>query len=127
MKTLSLTESAGALDLHLDSSGNLAIATGAEGLRQKLQTRLSLYQGEWFLNSGAGVPYVQRILGRAQPSANLVGSVAQIFDIEVLKEPEVLSIINSRAEFNPAVRRYTYTAELETVYGPMNIEEAGNG
>lgn len=115
------------LDLHLDTAGNLAIATEAEGLRQKLQTRLKLYQGEWFLNSGAGVPYLQSILGRAQISSDLKGSVAQILDIEILKEPEVLSILRSEAEFNAAGRRYTYTAELETVYGTMNLEGINNG
>lgn len=115
------------LDLHLDTAGNLAIADTEEGLRQKLQTRLKLYQGEWFLNSGAGVPYLQRILGKVQASADLVGSVAQILDIEILKEPEVLSILNSSAEYDSVLRRYTYTAELETVYGQTTIEEAANG
>jgi len=35
-----------------------------EAVRQKVQTRLLLFQGEWFADLGAGTPWLQQILGR---------------------------------------------------------------
>ena len=110
-------------DLSLDALGNLAIATGAEGLRQKLETRFRLYLGEWFLDVDKGVPYVQRIMGRAQGSnPALQNTIGQILDSQALKEPEVLSVISSSSEFNRETRDYTYNAQLETVYGQLTLE-----
>lgn len=121
MKTISLKDG----DIHLDRKGNLAIAEGAEGLRQKIETRLKLYKGEWFLNVNSGVPWLQRILGRGSSSERQGisdGAINQIFDSEVLKETEVKSIIRSDSTFDANDRSYSYTAELQTVYGTVKVE-----
>lgn len=123
MKTLSLQVG----DIHLDVSGNLAIATEAEGLRQKLETRLQLYRGEWFLDVRAGIPYVQRILGRKAGAAPIEISISQIFDAEILKEDEVRSILRSDATYTREDRAFTYSADLETIYGPIELEVSING
>ncbi len=110
-------------DLHLDALGNLAIATDAEGLRQKLETRFRLYLGEWYLDISKGVPYIQRILGRAQGSnPALQNTIGQIFDNQALKEPEVLSVISSSSEFIRELRAYSYSVKLETIYGQLTLE-----
>jgi hypothetical protein len=128
MKTLPIENG----DLVLDGAGNLAVVTGAEGLRQKIVSRLQLYQGDWFLEVDAGVPYVQSILGRAQENKDLTGAIAQIISSEILKEPEVLSIIKSEAIFDETSRAYSYAAKLGTIYGTLSIsniavEELSNG
>lgn len=121
MKTLSLVNG----DIALDSTGRLAVVTGAEALRQKLETRLRLYRGEWFLDTSSGVPYLQRILGRGSersPNDLSSGSLNQIFDAECLKESEVRSIVRSESVFDTAKRSFSYTAELDTIYGTVPLE-----
>lgn len=55
----------------LDSDGDMRFGYGAanfaEGdtaIKQKVSTRLLLYQGEWFLDTSAGTPWYQQVLGK---------------------------------------------------------------
>lgn len=59
----------GVRTLALDADGDLAVANGqltlvdgADAVRQALQLRLSIWQGEWFADTTVGVPYL-RFLG----------------------------------------------------------------
>lgn len=55
----------------LDANGDYSIGQGEanfwinspEGVAQKVQTRLGLWEGEWFLDKTIGTPYLQQILG----------------------------------------------------------------
>lgn len=120
MKTLSLEDG----KLHLNSQGNIAVAVDAEGLRQKLETRLSLWLGEFWLDTSAGVPYLQRILGYGANSegTGVENSVTQIINTEVLKEEEVLAIKYSSSTFNRATRSFEYSATVNTIYGVIEVE-----
>lgn len=55
-------------DLLLDSShdlqlvnNDLALASGTQATLQAIGQRLKLWQGEWFLDVTAGVPYLQQV------------------------------------------------------------------
>jgi len=57
-------------EMMLDSDGDIAfdgmdisVGTGSEVVGQRLYMRLSVFQGEWFLNLLFGTPYYQNILG----------------------------------------------------------------
>ena len=51
-------------DLVLDAAGSLALVTDAEAVGQHAKQRLMTYRGEWFLDTSAGLPWVQSILVR---------------------------------------------------------------
>jgi len=51
-------------NLALDANGHLALVDGADRARQRIITSLRLWRGEWPLDTPAGVPYYQRVLGR---------------------------------------------------------------
>jgi hypothetical protein len=51
-------------DLHFSADGNLAIVTDAEAVGQHARQRLSTFQGEWFLDTTVGVPWLSQILGQ---------------------------------------------------------------
>lgn len=62
-------------DFLIGSDGNLVLVNGdlmltldsetvAQATAQRLQTRLRMFMGEWFLNTNLGVPYLQSILGK---------------------------------------------------------------
>lgn len=50
-------------DLHLDDNGNLVLAYDAEAVGQHVRQRLMTYEGEWFLDNTAGVPWLRDLLG----------------------------------------------------------------
>lgn len=57
----------GSGDILLDSSGNIAIATGPYALAQDAASACKLFLGEQFLNVLLGVPYLPSILGTEVP------------------------------------------------------------
>ena len=52
-------------DLALDASGALRLATGREAVAQHARQRLMTHEGEWFLDTTAGIPWFARIMGKA--------------------------------------------------------------
>ncbi|MDT9694263.1 hypothetical protein Q5762_39210, partial [Streptomyces sp. P9(2023)] len=52
-------------DLYLDANGNLGLVYNAEAVGQHARQRLMTYEGEWFLDKTAGVPWIREILGSA--------------------------------------------------------------
>lgn len=54
----------GPADLFLDDTNNLAMATKAEAVGQHGRQRLKAYEGEWFLDLEAGVPWLDEVLGK---------------------------------------------------------------
>lgn len=54
MRDLALDPTTGDLKL---TSGALGVVDGADTVRQMLELRLSIWQGEWFADTAVGVPY----------------------------------------------------------------------
>jgi len=107
-------------DIQLDSAGNLAFVIGAESLRQKIESRLELWRGSWFLDARAGVPWVSQILGHGQ-AALADRDVGRLLAAELLKEPEVLSILDSESIYDAASRHFTFKARVDTIYGTLEV------
>lgn len=57
----------GTWDLTLDSSGNIAVATGAYAIAQDAASEIKLFQGELWYDTTQGVPYWNEILGLLPP------------------------------------------------------------
>lgn len=55
---------AGIHDLVLAADGNLDMVYDAEAVGQHARQRLMTFSGEWFLDTAAGVPWLQEIMGR---------------------------------------------------------------
>lgn len=85
-------------DLHLDSLGNLVLVYDAEAVGQHVRQRLMTYEGEWFLDKEAGVPWMRQILG-GQYDAVLAESVlkAEILETEGVTEIDGFSVRFDRA------------------------------
>ena len=56
-------------DLYLAADGSLATVSDALAIGQHARQRLQTFEGEWFLDTTAGVPWLDRILGRAYDPA----------------------------------------------------------
>ena len=103
--------------LTIDGNGELIVAEGLEALRQKINQRLSLFKGSWFLDVNTGVPYMQEILKKPVDP----GLVASTLNEEILKEPEVISIGAVEASLDTETRKFSYKATPRTVYGPLEV------
>ncbi|ODN40961.1 hypothetical protein [Piscirickettsia litoralis] len=79
-----------------------------DSLAQRLSIKLNTFQGEWFLDDTAGIPYFQNILGN-KVTADVIDS---IFKKAILEESEVSTILEFTSSIDNAKRKYTYTARI---------------
>lgn len=83
----------GPQDLHLDEDGNLAFAFGADAVGQHARQRTKFHQGEWFLDTEAGVPWLNDVLGK-QPDTTLAEALlkAELLDTDGVTAIDALSV-----------------------------------
>ncbi len=89
------------------------IADSPEAVGQNVKSRLQLLQGEWFLDTSAGVPYLQQI---AVKPANLPLAAALI-KAQILGTDGVSAITDFAMNFDTGTRRLTVTCTVQTIYG----------
>ena len=100
-------------DLHLDQSGNLQVVEGAEAVGQHIRQRLKTYSGEWFLDTAAGVAWLDEVLGK-----NYDPSLAEaLIKTEVLNTDGVTEITSFSANFNRERRELSgFSINVQTEY-----------
>jgi len=92
----------------------LQFVAGLESIAQGLRTRLSFFQGEWFLDESFGVPYFQSILGK---QSSMI-AVREIFRSAILDEPGVLSVLSLELrEISP--REFALSFSVDTDLGEL--------
>jgi hypothetical protein len=97
-------------------------AVEAESVAQRVETRLRTFLGEWFLDTGAGVPWLQGIEG-GKP-VDLPFSEAQI-KAAIIETDGVLELSSFSLAFDPASRRLSVAAVVRTDFGSVeNINTA---
>lgn len=105
----------------LDLSGNdLRWIDGAARVKQQLQIKLQLWQGEWFLNTAFGTPYLERILGK---QITVHGALAALKS-SILAVNGVQDIQQFRYHVNRHTRELAVEFTVTTPYGL--IEYKGN-
>ena len=98
------------------------LLTGIEAVEADVYTRLNTLTGEWFLNSGVGIPLLGllgRTAGESLAADELAAAAGEV--------PDVLSVRVVRRELDPATRRLTVELEVDTVYGPTTARAAVDG
>lgn len=110
-------------DFALDADGDLDISTGdftltrgVEAIRQAIQIKLQFFQGEWFLDLTAGVPFYQSVLVK-NPSPGVLQSV---FRKAILEVPGVLEVTTLSITTNRATRGLTVTFTATTDVGELS-------
>lgn len=80
-------------DLFLRPNGELAIVRGAEAVGQHVRQRLKTFSGEWFLDTTAGVPWLDEILGRGYDPALAEAVVkGEVLDTDGVTEITAFSV-----------------------------------
>lgn len=110
-------------DLALDASGNLRLARGREAVAQHAEQRLQFYLNEWFLDTGAGLPWLPgNSLGFAifdRPFNQ--GAADALVKAEILGTPGMLSLTGFESRVDSASRGFLVEVEGESIAGPVTI------
>lgn len=86
----------------LFTEGNsLAVVQGSEAVGQHARQRLMTFQGEWFLDTTAGVPWLAQIMGNKYDPA-LAEAVVKA---EILDTDGVVEITSFSVGFDQGIRR----------------------
>lgn len=99
---------------------NTATLTDLDAVRQVIQTRLLLFEGEWWENLNDGTPMFQTILGkRATPQGLQIMGMA--LTARVAGAPYVASVQNISPVFDPVARGFSYNANAITTFGVVPV------
>jgi hypothetical protein len=104
----------GDLDL---SQGGLALIDGAGRIAQQVGLKLRLWQGEWFLDTSFGTPYLQSILGK---SLTLSGALAALRK-SVLEVDGVTAITAMTYDYQASQRSLSLDMSLQTDEGLVEV------
>lgn len=110
------------LTRRLNDSHDMSFGTGiadyaveAEACAQNVKTRLLLLMGEWFLDTSAGVPYLNDIMIRP---ANMP-IVESLVKKTILETDGVSAITDFTMTVDRESRRLTIQATVTTIYGSL--------
>jgi len=112
------------VDIELDENGDLKIypdglrfISGIAGVAQAIRIALGLYQGEWFLNMDAGMPYYQQILGDPSKQPNIEQVIRANVQAAILAVQGVVSIPTLEVSIDPQTRAALVTWVARTAFG----------
>jgi hypothetical protein len=83
------------------SRGQIQFTSGADAVRQSIQTRLQLVKTEWFLDADAGVPLFDRVLGKDPGLAIAKNEIGKI----ILGTQHVTGIVSLDVRLDPGERK----------------------
>ena len=109
-------------DLYLDASNNLVVARDARAIGEHVKQRLKMFNGEWFLDASAGLPWLPRpgqfaIFDRPYQA----GQSEALIKAEILDTPGVVAIEQFEARVDRATRGLIIEAEILTVFDTVTI------
>ncbi len=102
-------------DLYL-LNGRISTVQDGNEVLQHVRTRLLTYQAEWFLDTTAGIPYLQSILIKP---ANL-SATESIIKSEILQTPGVDGLSAFGLEFNKTTRTLNINFTAQTTFGDVS-------
>ena len=112
------------LDLALDTNHDLMVTgidlvlvDGAEQVRQQLLIKLKLWQGEWFLDTEFGTPYLQQILGKQLTMSGAIVALRK----SILEVQGVTQIMSFDYQFDRANRTIKVQFTVNTPHGIVEV------
>lgn len=101
---LAISETDG--DIYLTSSGDLAVVTGSDAVKQHIAQRLRFVRGEWFMDITRGVPYFFDILGQKAPD---LSNLSAVMKDAILGTPGVTGLSSFGLSLDRQTRELTLT------------------
>lgn len=95
---------------------DLHLISGADATAQRLAQKLRLFRGEWFLNTAAGVPWFQEVLGRNDPRGEVIAS---IFRATLIDDPGVEELLEFDVGYEGVDRILTVNFKVKAIDGQV--------
>lgn len=103
-------------DLHFDATGNLALVQGRQAVAEHAAQRVRTFEGEWFLDSEAGLPWFQQLLGRRFDPALAEALVkAEIAETKGVIEITAFSVSFDQSSRFVNMKQIDFTTEYDEV------------
>lgn len=110
-------------DLILENNDLVLTSTNQEALRQRLSIHLLMYRGEWFLNTGFGVPYMQQLIGIARTKETIDAVLRSEIALETTED--LIGNFTSTYD-NTDTRRYTLSFDVYTANETLSVSVNSN-
>lgn len=108
----------------LDANGDYTLGTSSdflidspEAVAQAIKTRLSLWTGEWFVDTSDGTPWNERVLGKRQRGKSYDAAIKQ----RILATTGVKELTSYSSAFDGNARSLSVTAVVTTIYGTTTV------
>lgn len=106
----------------LDKDGDYQLGHGnldfyqdqPEAVAQSAMTRLQLWQGQWFIDTTSGTPWLQQILGKRM-------AVESVLRARILGTEGVVEIQEMSMQLDPDTRKVAVNASIVTAYGTTQV------
>jgi hypothetical protein len=108
-------------DLLLDDDNDLVITSdlqwsrGIPAVMQSCRIALQMFQGEWFLDLDAGIPYWDQILG--QKPATAIAAASAAFRDTLVNIESVVEVLRCDVTYSGATRILTVIWRVRTEFG----------
>ncbi len=115
------------MDDNYDTSygkGRDSYLTDIDAMLQIIKSRLLLMKTEWWENQDEGVPMWQQILGTSGNNKSLVDSIIRQ---RILDTQYVTGINSMVSSIDPNTRAYSFTATVNTGFGPVVVSNVQGG
>lgn len=110
----------------LDSTGDFVFVRGAERVRQQLEFNLSLWRGDWFLDTDFGTPYRSDIIGKIGANRLTLDAAIASLRRQILSVEGVETILSLNYNFDQGTRKLSVKFEAATVYGIVKFSIGAN-
>lgn len=84
---------------------------------QEVMTTLLVFQGEWFLDTSAGVPWLTKVVG-----VNTIPIYDQVIKDAITNVQGVTAIVSYTSTLNRAARSLSVSATINTQFGTTQIQ-----
>ncbi|WP_089177157.1 hypothetical protein [Bosea sp. AS-1] len=108
----------------LDSDGDYSFGNGAadfwkdqpEAVAQAVQTRLFLFEGEWFLDSREGMTWNTQVLGVRTANTRDPAIRRRVLGTQGAK-----ALLDYSSSLNRDTRGFSVNMTIDTIYGPATL------
>jgi hypothetical protein len=101
-------------DVFLEEDGNLAFVYDAEAVGQHGRQRLKTFRGEWFLDTTAGVPWLDQLMGkRFNPALGEALVKAELLETDGITGISSFSVSFDNARRNLIIREIEVTTTYD--------------
>jgi hypothetical protein len=104
----------------LAGNGTANFLTDLDAVRQIIQTRLLLFQGEWFLNLADGTPVFQQMLGVAG-AGKRSQIISALLQARIRNSPFVTGVLDVQTDYDPNTRAFGFSCTVSTQFGNITV------